>query len=415
MEPALSGTGGRLVSVVLVTWNSAAYLPRCLAGIAAQTWPELEVIAVDNASNDESVAAVETFRGSGVGGRRSEARASDPPPTPDPRRPTPITVIRNPTNAGFARAVNQAVAVARGEFVQLLNPDAFLEPDYIERLVAAFDAAGEDFGAATGTLIRGEGSAIEPTAIIDSKGIRMTRSGRHFDIGQGKPDGEDERGLARMGQTADRGPQTADHRPRTADRSLPEAQDAVQLADAGIDGFESREFPTADRGLRSAVLNEVFGASGAAAMYRRTFIDDVAVDGQFLDEDFFTFREDADVAWRGQLFGWRALHVPGAVAIHVRTVTPERRRDISAAVNMHSVKNRFLLRLKNESLYLALRNAMFEIPRDLVALVAVLTMERTSLPALQWIWRNRRRILAHRREIQRRRRVSGRVLARWFR
>jgi GT2 family glycosyltransferase len=187
------------------------------------------------------------------------------------------------------------------------------------------------------------------------------------------------------------------------------------LAGAGIDGFESREFPTAVRGLRSAVLNEVFGASGAAAMYRRTLIDDVAVDGEFLDEDFFTFREDADVAWRGQLFGWRALHVPGAVAIHVRTVTPERRRDISAAVNMHSVKNRFLLRLKNESLYLALRNAMFEIPRDLVALVAVLTMERTSLPALQWIWRNRRRILAHRREIQRRRRVSGRVLARWFR
>jgi GT2 family glycosyltransferase len=372
MEPALSGTGGRLVSVVLVTWNSAAYLPRCLAGIAAQTWPELEVIAVDNASSDESAGLVEGFRGSGVGGRRSEARAGDPPPTSDPRPPTPITVIRNPTNAGFARAVNQAVAVARGEFVQLVNPDAFLEPDYIERLVAAFDAAGEDFGAATGTLIRGEGSAIEPTAIIDSKGIRMTRSGRHFDIGQGKPDGEDERGLARMGQTAVCGP-------------------------------------------RSAVLNEVFGASGAAAMYRRAFIDDVAVDGEFLDEDFFTFREDADVAWRGQLFGWRALHVPGAVAIHVRTVMPERRRDISAAVNMHSVKNRFLLRLKNESFYLALRNAMFEIPRDLVALVAVLTMERTSLPALQWIWRNRRRILAHRREIQRRRRVSGRVLARWFR
>jgi GT2 family glycosyltransferase len=386
MEPVLSGTGRRLVSVVVVTWNSAAYLPRCLAGIATQTWPDLEVIAVDNASNDQSVRLVEAFGGSGVGGRGSEEDRSLSRPTPDPRPPTPTTIIRNPTNAGFARAVNQAVAVARGEFVQLVNPDAFLEPDYIERLVRAFDAAGGEFGAATGTLIRGEGSAIEPTGIIDSKGVRMVRSGRHFDIGQGKPDGADERGLAPLGQTADR---------------------ALRSTDAGIDGSEPREVSTPP-------LNEIFGASGAAAMYRRTFIDDVAIDGEFLDEDFFAYREDADVAWRGQLFGWRALHVPGAVAIHVRTVTPERRSDLAAVVNMHSVKNRFLLRLKNESLYLALRNGIFEIPRDLVVLAAVITMERTSLPALQWVWRNRRRVLAHRREIQRRRRVSGRALARWF-
>ena len=82
---------------------------------------------------------------------------------------------------------------------------------------------------------------------------------------------------------------------------------------------------------------------------------------------------------------------------------------------MHSVKNRFLLRLKNEGLYLALRNALFEIPRDLVAIVAVLTVERSSLPGLRWIWRNRRRVLAHRRAIQDERLVPDRALARWFR
>ena len=56
-----------------------------------------------------------------------------------------------------------------------------------------------------------------------------------------------------------------------------------------------------------------------------------------------------------------------------------------------------------------------EIPRDIVTIGAVLTIERTSLPAFSWLWRNRKRVLEKRREIQRRRRVSDRELARWFR
>jgi hypothetical protein len=79
------------------------------------------------------------------------------------------------------------------------------------------------------------------------------------------------------------------------------------------------------------------------------------------------------------------------------------------------VKNRFLLRLKNEGMYLALRNAPFELTRDLIVLLAALTIERSSLPAFAWLWRNRARVLAKRRVIQSRRKVSDRELARWFR
>ena len=81
-----------------------------------------------------------------------------------------------------------------------------------------------------------------------------------------------------------------------------------------------------------------------------SFIRDVSVDGEFLDEDFFTYREDADVAWRGRLLGWRALYVPAAVGHHVRRVTPEARRELPERINRDSVRNRFLLRLKNEGL-----------------------------------------------------------------
>jgi len=313
------------VSIVLVTWNSAPYLPRCLAGINGQDWPDVELIVVDNASSDGSLDLI----------------------------PASATRIKNDDNRGFAAAVNQAIAASRGEFVLLLNPDAWLAPDFISRLIAALEVAGNQFGAAGGTLWRGEGAEIRKTDEIDSLGMRMIRSGRHLDI----------------------------TRPATSEQRT----------------------------------TEVFGLSGAAVLFRRTFIDDVSIDGQFLDEDFFAYREDADVAWRGQLFGWRALHVPAAEGVHVRRVTPERRASLPEEINRHSVKNRFLLRLKNEGLYLALRNAPFELARDLVVLAAALTVERSSLPAFGWLWKNRRRIMARRREIQRRRKVSDRALAKWFR
>jgi GT2 family glycosyltransferase len=142
-----------LVSAVIVTWNSAPFLRRCLAALAAQTYPNVELIHVDNASADDSVAIV-----------REGAKAQH---------------IINDTNRGFSAAVNQAVRIAKGEFVLLLNPDAYLAPDYVSSLVAAL--TGEGFGMATGKLLQAD------SGLIDSKGIRMTRSGRHFDIGSSHP------------------------------------------------------------------------------------------------------------------------------------------------------------------------------------------------------------------------------------
>ena len=335
-KPPLSGgvrgseAAGPLVSVAVVTWNSEPYLRRCIEGIRHQTHPRIELIAVDNASEDGSADAI----------------AEDA-----------AILIRNGSNVGFAAAVNQAIAVAHGEALLVLNPDCHLLPEYVERLLAALLEAGEDFGAATGMLIRARGHEIEPAGEIDSLGIRMTRSGRHLDSGQGS---------------------------------------AVE------------ERKKDDRWF------EVFGVSGAAGMFRMTFLRDVAIGGEAFDTDFFAYREDADLAWRGRLFGWKALCEPRAVAWHVRRVTPEVRRSLPPEINMHSVKNRFLLRAKNEGAWLALRNAPFELSRDLVVLAAALSVERASWPAFRWLWRNRSRIVEKRREIQRRRRVGDRVLARWF-
>ncbi|MGH9456764.1 MAG: glycosyltransferase [Thermoanaerobaculia bacterium] len=321
---------GRDVAVVLIAWNSARWLPRCLDTLSRQTIEEgaVRLYAIDNASSDDSVRILEGAR--------------------------PAALIRNDSNRGFAAAANQGIAASREPWVLFLNPDVRLEQGYVAACVGALESAGERFGSATGTLFRAEGDEMRPLPDLDSRGIRMTRSGRHLDMTEPLPAG-------------------------------------------------------------SAEPVEIFGVSGAAAVYRRACLEDVAIGGEAFDEDFFAYREDADLAWRARLFGWRSLHAPDAVAYHVRRVTPEARKTLPPELNMHSVKNRFLLRMKNEGGRLALRNAPWELARDVAVLGAVATIEPSSLPALTWLWKNRERVLAKRRVIQTRRVVSDREISKWFR
>jgi len=104
-------------SIVIVNFNSGAYLADCLASIAAYA-PEAHVVVVDNASVDGSDRATASAPG------RVELR-----PTGE--------------NLGFARGVNRGVAHASGDRVLLLNPDCRLLPGAVESLVAELDCHPE--------------------------------------------------------------------------------------------------------------------------------------------------------------------------------------------------------------------------------------------------------------------------------
>jgi len=253
-----------------------------------------------------------------------------------------VRVVALPTNAGFAAAMNEGIAATTGRYVLALNPDCRLEPDFAAVLARRLDAAdAADVGSASGRLYRAAGPELARTDRLDSTGIRFTASGRHLDRG--------------AGETA-----------------------------AGR--FEAEE--------------DVGGASGAAAFYRRAALEDARISTGVFDADFFLYREDADLAWRLRRLGWRCLYVPAAVAAHRRVNAPERRRRMSAEANRHSVKNRFLLRINNQTAGEMLATAVPTFARDLVVLGACLTVERSSLPAFSWLWRNRRRLWAKRREIR---------------
>jgi GT2 family glycosyltransferase len=332
-----------LVSVTIVTYNSGKHIAACLESLCLQDYPSLEVVVVDNRSQDDSRAIVERF----------SARL-------------PLRRIDNDFNNGFCGGQNQAIAASHGAWVLALNPDVVLTPQFVGRLIAGIETQNDPaVGIACGRLV-----STEPGR-LDSTGMYFTPQLRHFD---------------RDGRQNDSG----QHR----------------------------------------VPEYVFGATGAAALYSRAMIQAISVpvaseskalalDGangpaEFFDHDFFAYREDADLSWRAQLMGWNCLYVPDAIGSHVRRCVPENRAQMPAAVNMHSVKNRFLMRIKNIGAGMYLRHFWAITLRDLGAIGFCLAKERTSLPGLAMVLRDWRKTWAKRRWIQSRRKRSDRELAVWF-
>lgn len=127
------------LSILLVSYNTAELLRRCLAALAADTaggdW--CEALVIDNASRDASADLVA-------------------------REFPAVHLQRSATNLGFAAANNRLLAAARGRYVLLLNPDACPRPGVLRRAVALMDAHPRA-GAAGGRLVDPTGAA-QPSA-----------------------------------------------------------------------------------------------------------------------------------------------------------------------------------------------------------------------------------------------------------
>lgn len=97
------------------------------------------------------------------------------------------------------------------------------------------------------------------------------------------------------------------------------------------------------------VSGEVFGVSGAAAMYSRTMIEAISVQDQFFDDDFFAYKEDVDVAWRGRLFGFKSYYCAEAVGYHKRGWKKGNRKQQPLFIRRYSFINRYKMMYKNLS------------------------------------------------------------------
>lgn len=264
-------------------------------------------------------------------------------------------------NIGFAAAQNRAMALEPADVHILLNPDCRLGPAFIERSVEALET-DPSIGAVSGRLLR---------------------------FADDQPDGG--RLEERSGDVLDSTGMVAHRNRRVLDRSS--------------------DLPAAGRDLVAA---DVFGASGAAAVYRRSMLEDIAFEGEFLDEAFFAYREDVDLAWRAQLLGWRCRYVPTALARHRRRVAPGRRGELPARINRLSVANRWRMIAKNETAAGWRRDWRSILARDVQILGFCALREQRTLLAVADVVGDAGRLRARRRDVMRRRRADDAEVLAWF-
>jgi GT2 family glycosyltransferase len=223
------------IAVIVVNYNGGDLLGRCLGALVGQRSASFDVVVVDNGSTDGSLEAL-----------------GELPPN--------FLIIRSGRNLGFAAANNLGLRESRSEWVSLLNPDAFPDPDWLSRLVGAARRRPEFDVFASRTVL-----ADQPDQ-LDGAGDVYHVSGLFWRRGYG-----------------------------------------------------------ADSGSCFTDEDEVFTACAAAAMYRRSALEQV---GGF-DEDFFCYAEDVDLGFRLRLAGYRCLYLPDAVVAHVGSAITGRRSAFS--------------------------------------------------------------------------------------
>ena len=131
------------VSVVMVLYGGGKIACRAISALTANTEPVFELIVVDNASPDDSLARV-------------EAHAEG------------ATIVRNEANVGFGPASNQGAQLARGRLLCFLNSDALVEPGWLQPLLDVLAEPG--VGAAVPLFLNENGTVQEAGSVVDSIG-----------------------------------------------------------------------------------------------------------------------------------------------------------------------------------------------------------------------------------------------------
>ncbi len=298
MSSAAAEPASPSIAAVLVTYESAADLPSCLESLAKAAPPSgVEVVVVDNASRDDSA---EVARALGV------------------------KVIENPTNQGYARAVNAGVAATAGQWLLVLNPDTRLAPESLSRLLA--------------------------TAQTDPR-IGCLGPDLHNPDGTEYPTGRRFPSLvvgalhALLGPVWPGNPATRRYHMAEADRSVPLRVDWV---------------------------------SGSCMLLRRDAFE--AVDG--FDGGYFMYFEDMDLCLRLARAGWRVVFDPGAEVVHVGG-NSTRKAPYRKVINHHRSTLRFYFRryARDPRILLAPLVAVFLLLRAAVSLARTRQTARAAARA----------------------------------
>lgn len=278
-----------------------------------------------------------------------------------------LTVVDNGENLGYAKAGNQGIKMALesgASYIAITNPDIIYSPSYFEKVVARMNKDPK-IAAITGKVYKYDFAKGGATPIIDTVGLKAHKNRRVADEGQGIRD---------QGQ------------------------------------FDTERF--------------IFGVSGACPLYRREALLDVEILGEYLDEDFFMYKEDVDISWRFLLYGWKCLYYSKAIAYHGRGTGVYKRESVGEVLagrkhlsrfqKYYSFKNQLLMERKNELLGNFLVDFFPIMLKKLLRPFYVLFREPYLLKGYIQYFKQLPRILKKRKVIMANKRISAKEMGKWF-
>lgn len=206
-----------------------------------------------------------------------------------------VKLIKN-RNIGYAGGANVGINESTGDYVVIANPDVIFTENYIRRCIEIFEEDNK-VAAVSGKLLKYDFDKDEIINYIDSAGISIDHKRHAWDRGQNEKD---------IGQ------------------------------------FEKTE--------------RVFGVCGAAAIFKVEALEDIKINNEYFDYDFFAYKEDIDLCWRLNLYGYKCMYVHDAIAYHGRGMnsskgiinTIKNRKKQSLLLKGISFRNHYLMLIKNE-------------------------------------------------------------------
>lgn len=262
------------------------------------------------------------------------------------------SLIELPHNVGYAAGHNRNIGRAGAELVCLLNQDVVLDERFLQAAVDAFERDPR-VGSVQGRIRRLEAPG-RPSLLLDTTGLEMRRDRRVVSRLQGRPDG-----------------------------------------------------PPA------ATAGPIWGVDGPAPVYRAAALREAAIGTptgwEVLDEDFFAYKEDVDLAWRLRRLGWIARYEADALAWHGRGAGGQgaatlldiarANRALPRSVAILAWRNQRLMQLKNDSPGALVRDLPYVAGRELLSLGHMLVSDPRRLVALPQLLVRMPRALRKRRQI----------------
>lgn len=303
------------VTAVQVIYNTRRFIEPVFSAIFAQTYKDIRVVAVISGNDD--------------GGK--ELLMEKFPQ---------VEIIDPGYNIGFAKGHNMVFEKYDSEYFQLVNPDLVLEPDYIEKMVAAMDS-NKKAGAATGKLyqVSRDDFALPPeefnrqksqSKTLDTTGVVIHKSGSARDRGQHEVD-------------------------------------THQYDD----------------------MTNVQAVSGAGPLYRKSALIAVKDGNQYFDEDFHSYWEDVDLSWRMSNAGWENMFVPTAIGYHGRGAGSSKKGyvDVAGFIAYHKTLSPRIRQLNYKNhIFMYIKNSKWLYPqffvREFCMLGYIMLFEITTLSAV---------------------------------